>query len=157
MTKNIILLNTDTYLEDTDYEEGLQDDLEYLLGEGTVAPRGEVIGWLLRSKRSSHYGSIAHDGAEGYKDLKTTNLTTGLLSAGSDLGKIVFQDNSGKLEVVYYDHDGEHTCSVHSIPKSKAAEYGNFPYKTHAEKLGFIKNLSAIKTKKSFLKSLDNN
>ena len=156
MTKNIILLDTDTYLEDEDYAEGLQDDLEYLLEEATVAPRGEVIGWILQSKRSSHYGNIAYNGAEGYRDLKTTDLTTGLLSAGADLEKIVFQDNSGKLEAVYYDHDGENYCSVHSIPKSKAAEYDNFQYKTHAKKLEFIKNLSAIKIKKSFLKSLEN-
>ena len=88
MTKNIILLDTDTYLEDEDYAEGLQDDLEYLLEEATVAPRGEVIGLILQSKRASHYGNIAYNGAEGYRDLKTTDLTTGLLSAGADLEKL---------------------------------------------------------------------
>lgn len=157
MTKNIILLDTDTYLEDEDYAEGLQDELEYTLEEATVAPRGEVVGWILHSARVSHYGSIANNGAEGYRDLKTTNLTNGLLSSGADFDRIVFQDNSGKLEVVYQGHDGEHICSVHSIPKSKAAEYDNFQYKTHAEKLEFIKNLSAIKIKKSFLKLMNNN
>ena len=149
MSNEKILFDTDNYIGEEFYDsEFMLDDLEYVLEENVNKPRGTVVQWVLLSKRSSHYGSICNNGAQGYSDLKNDNLAQAILNIETD--RVVLMDNEGVLQVNFYDHDGVHMCEVKSISKSRANHYNSvIEYESFEDKLAYIKKLPSLKIKKS--------
>lgn len=147
MLKEKVLFDTNDYLEEDYYGDIVLDELNYILEEKVNKPRGTVVQWVLLSQRSSHYGSICNNGAQGYSDLKNDNLAQAILNIETD--RVVLIDNGGVLQVNFYDHDGVHMCEVKSISKSKANYYNEvIEYDSFENKLEYIKKLPSLKVKK---------
>lgn len=144
MTKNIILLDTDNYKEDFSQDEMLEN-LQLILEDNVKTPRGEVVSLILSLHRSSRYGSISNNGMSGYKDLNTDKLDTNIIFISQRVERAVIENNNGALQITYHDHDGETTCLVKYVPKSKKYQYENLESLTFNERLTFIDKLSSIK------------
>lgn len=111
-----LIFDSNDYIENEDMLF-IEDDLDYLLSENIVKRRGEILGWIFISKRSSRYGSICNNGQTGFAVKNIPNLTKAILSIDSD--RIIIKGSEGELKVSYYDHDGSHNCILKPITKSR--------------------------------------
>ena len=143
-----VLFDTDNYREDElIYFEQVQEDLSAVIEEHVIQPRGKVSQWVMLSRRSSPYGSIANNGSTGYSDRKTSNLVEAITSVETD--RFVLIDNDGKLQINFYDHDGVNSVEMKSVSKSRENYYESvIEYESFEDKLEFIKKLPTLRVKK---------
>lgn len=140
-----IFFDSDTYMYEEDFEY-IVDDLDYLLKQYTRKSKGEIVGWLMLSHRSSRYGSICNNGATGYAELSGTDLSRAILTFSS-ADKITLKDNDGILEVTYYDHDGTDRCEVKSITRSREAVIESNG--TFEQIISHLETIPSVKTNKN--------
>lgn len=133
-----------------DYENSIDssimiEDIEYVLEDKVRKIRGEVVGFVFKSKRESRYGSICNNGQMGYSIKMVSDLKRAILNIKFD--EIVIWDNEGELLVCYYDHDGSHNCTIHPITKSKLQTVKNKEHNFN-KMLNYIETMTTMKTKK---------
>lgn len=122
-----IFFDSDLYKNTDDYDF-LSDDLDELIEEYTNKPRGEVSYYAILSKRSSpQYGYMGNDGAEGFMQIQTTELS-GVVKRLFNNDRVTMKDNNGVLQVVASHHDGSEICEIKPITKSKVQEFQNALY-----------------------------
>ena len=144
MMKNNELFNSDEYLDDNDGGYMLED-LDYLLSETIVEPRGEITGWMFLSERSSRYGPIGNHGEIGYKKVDNPVLADAILSETSS-DSFTVEIDEGILKVDYHDHDGTHSCTVKPIVKSRV-EAIERKLNSFGELIEYIKTMPSVKAK----------
>lgn len=136
-----LLLNT----ENIDWED-FEVDLEYLLEDIVRTPRGEVMGFVPISKRSSRYGSICNNGATGHGRF-SRDLYWGIMGAAPNTDNItVHKNDNNELEVHYHDHDGTHITVWKTITKSTLDKFSTTSdYGTHEEMIEFLQKRPSVK------------
>ena len=124
----------------------LFEELDYTLSERTVKPRGEIVGWMLLSKRHSRYGKISHSGETGFKRSNERDLAGAILSVDAD--RFTVEDDQGFLRVTYYDHDGSSSCLIKPIAKSR--EYALQSKSNNFDKLiDYVEKMPSIRMRRS--------
>lgn len=141
--------NTNTIFDSNDYLEEqdggyIMEDLDYLLSENIVEPRGEIVGWIFLSKRYSRYGSICNHGQMGYSRNNQTVLAQAILSVSTD--RITVEKDNGELKVIFSDHDGSHITKIKPITKSRVAPLERAD-KDWDKFMSYIETMPSVKTK----------
>lgn len=140
--KNLIFDSND-YLEEND-DFYIMEDLDYLLSENIVEPRGQIEGWMFLSKRSSHYGSICNNGATGFARKDKKVLAEAILSVDTD--RIVVEKDNGELKVTFSDHDGSHITKIKPITKSRLIPLERIE-DNFDKMLAYVETMPTVKTK----------
>ena len=143
MEKTNIIFNSKNYELEQDGEY-IMEDLDYLLSENIVEPRGEIVGWIFLSKRYSRYGSICNHGQAGYSRKNQTVLAEAILSVNADT--IIVEKDEGELKVTFVDHDGSHITKIKPITKSRIAPLERVD-NDWDKFMSYIETMPSVKTK----------
>lgn len=108
-----LLFTTERNFEIEDIND-LESELNELLSSFKYTIKGIKSGYLLISKRFSHYGSICNNGAIGYKIIGN-DLVSEILKI-SDTFEIYKIEN--KIEIIFYDHDGINSVQIFPLNKT---------------------------------------
>lgn len=144
MMENNEIFNSENYLLNNDGRYTLED-LDYLLSETIVEPKGEIVGWIFLSERFSRYGSICNNGKLGYKKVDKLVLADAILSETSS-DSFTIKNNEDVLQVDYHDHDGTHSCVIKPIEKSRVKAIES-KLDDFDELIEYIKEMPSVKIK----------